>query len=489
MKTSQLFREKENMLRCLLLAAALVLLIIARVLSASGAAALILAILSLLASLASLRQELTEAIRKRDLRSGLLLLILACILCVCVGSAASAALAMLLRGAAALLLPLVEAGVRTLLDTRRELLPLRQQIPQEDAEPQIAGRIDSFLENYFTYLAILLAALTAVLAATLGKAGISEALGRAAVVLSLGGCFPFFAAFPLNDAAAILRAGECGVLFRRDSLTRLMKRKLACVKPAQGVTVGSATVYPVRPEAVSGELMVRLAARALHESSHPAAPLLDEIHPPKENTPIPERKEFPELGVVAKVKGVTVIVGSGEFMLRSGLQVLPFPANPHLLHLGVNGHYVGCVDLDEGEQKDDVTAALESSGFFCFRDGEEATDKRLPGEAILFVSPAGDAVPSKDGDLLAFCGAEDRHNQITVERCGKAGVLAMLDQLRNAQLGRKGSILVALIVKAFLLLLALFGICPLWLAVLLEAAAIAFTYRYTIHLLDFNGGH
>jgi len=489
MKTNQPIREKDRTLRCLLLAAALVLLIVARVLSSGSAAALILSILSLLASLASLRGELAEMIRKRDLRSGLLLLVLACILCICVGSAFSAALAMFLRGLAALLLPLVENSVRTLLDTRRALLSLKDLLPPEDASPQISGRIDVFLENYFTYLAVLLAALTAILAAVLGKAGIGEAIGRAAVVLSLGGCFPFFAAFPLNDAAAVLRAGECGVLFRRDSLARLMKGKLACVKPAQGVTVGGATVYPVRPEAVSGDLMVRLAARALHDSSHPASPLLDAIHPPKENGAIPERKEFSALGVVAKVKGVTVIVGSGEFMLRSGLQILPFPENPHLLHMGVNGHYVGCVDLDEGAQDESVTAALESSGFFCFRDGEEATAKRLPGEAILFISPANEAVPSKDGDLLAFCGARDRHDQITLERCGNAGVLAMLDQLRNAQLGRKGGILVALIVKAFLLLLALFGICPLWLAVLLEAAAIAFTYRYTIHLLDFNGGH
>ena len=48
-------------------------------------------------------------------------------------------------------------------------------------------------------------------------------------------------------------------------------------------------------------------------------------------------------------------------------------------------------------------------------------------------------------------------------------------------------LLVTLIVKAFLLLLTVFGICPLWLAVLLETAAVAFTYRYSVHLLDYIG--
>ena len=81
----------------------------------------------------------------------------------------------------------------------------------------------------------------------------------------------------------------------------------------------------------------------------------------------------------------------------------------------------------------------------------------------------------------------DRFDQITLERCGRAGIGALMEQLDNARLGRKGILLVALIVKAFLLLLTVFGICPLWLAVLLEAAGIAFSYRYSVHLLDYIG--
>ena len=62
-----------------------------------------------------------------------------------------------------------------------------------------------------------------------------------------------------------------------------------------------------------------------------------------------------------------------------------------------------------------------------------------------------------------------------------------MEQLGSARLGRKGILLVTLIVKAFLLLLTVFGICPLCLAVLLETAAVAFTYRYSVHLLDYIG--
>jgi cation transport ATPase len=63
----------------------------------------------------------------------------------------------------------------------------------------------------------------------------------------------------------------------------------------------------------------------------------------------------------------------------------------------------------------------------------------------------------------------------------------MLEHLRNARLGRKGALLVALIIKAVLLLLTVFGICPLWVAVLAELAVVAFAYYFSIHLLDFSG--
>ena len=81
----------------------------------------------------------------------------------------------------------------------------------------------------------------------------------------------------------------------------------------------------------------------------------------------------------------------------------------------------------------------------------------------------------------------DRFDQITIERCGRAGVSALMEQLGCARLGRKGILLLSLIIKAFLLLLTVFGICPLWLAVLLETAVIAFSYRYSVHLLDHIG--
>jgi cation transport ATPase len=465
-------------------ALALVLLIVAWVLSGNALMRFILSVLSFLVSLFALKDELLAAIREKDLGSGLILLIVSGIICICTGTAVYAALAMLIRLLAGLVLPRLRAGVLRLLDTRRELNPLKESLPAVQTKTILVHPHEQLLKNYLTYLMVLLAALVAILSVLLSELSVADALSRAAVILALGGTFPLFAAFPLSDYAAVLCAGESGVLFRRDTITRLMGLKLACVKTQEPVDVGTAAVFPARPEAVGPELMLRLAATACADTELDAAEKLAAVSKNTSSADI-ERKVLPGLGVVARVKDITVLAGSAEFMKRSGLSVLPFPENAQVLHMGVNGHYVGCIDFSESQQAEDCEKALDSAGFFRFKDALEASEKRLPGEKLLYVRPASEHLSGQKDDLSAAAGVLDRFDQITMERAGRAGVAALMEQLGCARLGRKGILLVALIVKAFLFLLTVFGICPLWLAVLLETAAVAFTYRYCVRLLDY----
>ena len=463
--------------------AALLLLILAWIVGAKGPWRLILSLLSFLVSLYALREELIAALRTRDFRSGLLLLTAAGILCICTGKAGAAALAMLIRLIGALVLPRLRSGVVGLLDTRRDLNPLKDQLPKVKDDSRLVHSHEQMLHSYLTYLMILLAALVAVFSVVIGKLPVTEGLSRAAVVLALGGTFPLFASFPLSDYAASLSAAESGVLFRRDTLNRLMDLKLACVTVKEPVVVGTAAVFAQRPEAVGPELMLRLAATACADTKMAAAEKLAAVSKSSGSADI-QRQELEGLGVITKVKDVVVLAGSAEFMKRSGLPVLPFPENDRVLHMGVNGHYVGCIDFSEPEQGEDSDKAIDDAGFFRFRDEDEAAEKRLPGEKLLYVHPASAPVSGQKDDLNAASGIQDRFDQVTVERCGRAGIAALMEQLGSARLGRKGILLVTLIVKAFLLLLTVFGICPLWLAVLLETAAVAFTYRYSVHLLD-----
>ncbi len=478
--------EKGRIGSLILPGAALLLLIIAWTVGAKGYWRLIFSGLSFLVSAFALREDLLTALRTKDIRSGLLLLIIAGILCFCTGKAACAALALLLRLLGSLLLPRLRRGVLSMLDTRRELNPLKEQLPKAKDKVLLIHRHEHFLNNYLTYVMLLVAAIVSALATVIGNVSASEAVSRAAVILALGGTFPLFSAFPLSDFAAAVSAGESGVLFRRDTLTRLMGLQLACATTAEPVVIGTAAIFPARPEAVGPELMLRLAATAYADTEFSAAEKLAAVSKNTSSADI-QRQVLPGLGIIAKVKDIVVLAGSAEFMKRSGLPVIPFPENEQVLHMGVNGHYVGCIDFTEPQQAESGGKALDKAGFFCFTDEAEAGDKRLPGEKLLFIRPSTKPVSGQREDLNADSGVLDRFDQITLERCGRAGIGALMEQLDNARLGRKGILLVALIVKAFLLLLTVFGICPLWLAVLLEAAGIAFSYRYSVHLLDYIG--
>ncbi len=480
--------ESAQRLDLILCAAALALLIAAMIFPREGILSRVLAAVSFLASLAALRGQLAKAFRTRDFRSGLLLLAIAGVISICVGKAVAAAAALLIWRVGSFLLELFRARVLNLLLTRKGLSPMASQLPEAAEEPVLTRRPEKLLNGYFTYLMILLAALIAVFVSLVGSAGISAALYRAAVILALGGTFPLFASFPLSDFAAILRAGESGVLFRTDSMARLLGLQLAAAEPPVPKKIGSAAVYPARADAVGPELMMRLAIAACEDTGLPAEEKLVAIVQTSFDEGEVQRQILPGYGVVAKVRDLTILAGSAEFMFRSGLQVVPFPEREDVLHLGVNGRYAGCIDFREnGIPEGALDDAFFAAGFFRFRDRKEAEEKRLPGEELLLASSAASLSGGKPEDLSAGCGIASLQAQVSLERCGEGGLLAMLEHLNSARLGRKGTTLVSVIIKAVLLLLTVFGVCPLWLAVLAELAVVAYTELYAVNLLDFTG--
>ncbi len=262
MKRKNTSAEKSRIGLLLLPGAALLLLIVALAVGSKGPWRLIFSGLSFLVSAFALREELLTALRTKDIRSGLLLLVIAGLICFCTGRASYAALALLLRLLGGLLLPRLRRSVLNMLDTRRELNPLKDQLPKAREEALLVHGHEHFLNNYLPYVMLLAAAIVAALSTVLGNVSASEAVSRAAVVLALGGTFPLFSAFPLSDYAAAISSGESGVLFRRYTLTRLMGLKLACARTTEPVVIGTAAVFPARPEAVGPELMLRMAATA-----------------------------------------------------------------------------------------------------------------------------------------------------------------------------------------------------------------------------------
>ena len=454
-------------------AASLLLLILAWCFTKSAVTSGILGALSAVAALYVLFPDIKAAVQAKDWRSGLLLLVIAAVLYAVAGGIPGAAAALLLWIAGQKALELLKAKKCAQLSDRRAASPLAKELPSFEETPVLSGAREHTLQSYFTFLAVFLAAVVAVIA-VLTKAGFTGALRRAAVILLLGSTASFFAGFPFGDLSAALSAGNNGVLFRGSALSRALGLKLCCVSEAEPEMFGDVAVYPTMPEKLDGEALVRLAAVALSRSSGLWAEKVASIcdAPAAEGL---ETRELEGYGVAAKLNNLTVICGSAEFMRKAELPMLPFRDGENLLHIGVNNFYAGCLELGEAELNEDAAdAALAESGFFRFDDTADAAAKRQSGECILFAAPDGRPEGCGESDLYVASGAYQTGADVVLDRRGAAGILDLTAELKKAGKLRQLLVTLAVYVKAVLFLLAIFGACPLWLAVLLELGVSAF---------------
>lgn len=479
-KTNLKAWEKKGLL---LPAVALLLLIVTWVLHKSPVPRAIFAILSALVSLYAMLPALTKALKARELRSGLLLTVLAALLYVCCGRLVGAALALLAWNLGQEAIRLVKRRKLALLQNSRAESPLMQELPELEPQPLLSEERERFLSRYFPLLMIVLAALTAMLTVLLPKHGAGDAIRRAAVILALGGSGALFLGFPFGDLAVAICAANKGVLFRGNSLSRLAGTPLACVSASAGVPFGSATVYPARPEKLNAEMLVKLAALTLSRDETVWSERIAALCPVPASTTV-RTKALKGYGVAALAGEMTVLCGNAEFMKKAGLRVYPFAPSDSVLHIAVRGFYAGCIDLDGGDA--DAAEALSDSGFYVFADEAEAAEKRLPGESIAFFAAGARPAACGADDLFVSSGIAEADADIVLERCGASGVAALREQLLRSKLCRKALVLLGLTAKAVLFLLALFGVCPLWLAVALEAAVGCGSVLYAMRALNAN---
>ena len=452
----------------LLPAAALLLLIVTWVLHKSPVPRAIFAVLSILASLYAMLPGLIRSLKAKELRSGLLLTVLAALLYLCCGRLIGAALALLAWNLGQEAIKLVKRRSLALLRDGCADSALLQELPESEPQPLLSDERERFLSAFFPLLMILLAALTAILTVLLPKGSAGEAIRRAAVILALGGSAAIFLGFPFGDLAVAVCAAGRGVLFRGNALSRLAGAKLAYVSADAGVSFGGARVFPARPEKLNAELLVKLAALTLSGTETVWSERIAAICPVPAQTSV-HTKVLEGYGVAALVGEMTVLCGNAEFMKKAGLRVYPFAPSDPVLHIAVSGFYAGCIDLDGTDT--DPAEVLSDGGLYVFSDRTEAAEKRLPGESIVFLASGARPAACEADDFFVSCGIAETDADVVAERCGANAALALREQLQRTRLCRRAQLLLGLTEKAVFFLLALFGLCPLWLAVALDAAA------------------
>ncbi len=452
---------------------------------------LILCILSSAIACLELIAPAKAALTGRKLSDPLLIILLACLISFCTGAYISAALTLIVYRLSLMYMKERYINARLMAKTRAELSGLKAYMQELEDKPQLSLKLHRLAEKYLTLAAAILALLYAVLLPLLSEVSVAAALKNAAVILAVSGIFSLTLPFTLVDFAAVVRAGECGILLRPGALKKILNANLLYADVEAPAIVEGVKAMSSDPAALSPKSVIFLAASAYSYSTGEISQRLAEAYgKPIDRSSVSEAQEIEGLGVIAKIRGTTVCAGSAVFMNRIGLPVVPFPDYGSIVHVGVNGRYAGWISLDGEDGNDDnFKQEAEKLGLKTFDSANGIYDKLGVGDVLIYAANKEfqPGIATKK-DVRAIIGAYNRmpgtEADIYTAACSKKAVLDAVGFVRNAELIKKGCFIFSGVIKALVLVLALLGLMPLWTAVLADTAAAAFSCAYGLRALD-----
>ena len=314
---------------------------------------------------------------------------------------------------------------------------------------------------------------------------------------------------PLTFFGGIGGASKRGVLVKGSSYLETLAQADTVVFDKTGtLTRGVFTVAAVHPRELDERQLLHLAAHVERNSTHPIAAALRDAYPEEDDgCVVSDVTEEAGRGVVATVNGHRVAVGNERLMEEVGAA----PERCHtvggtIVHVAVDGAYVGHVHISD-QVKDDAAQAIrdiKAEGVrrcVMLTGDHEDVAARVAGELALDEYHA-DLMPADkvtqverlldgrgEGRSLAFVG--DGINDAPVLARADVGVamggmgsdaaieaadVVLMDDRpskiatairiarRTVRIARQ-NIVFAIAVKVAILVLAVFGFAPMWLAV------------------------
>jgi len=185
-------------------------------------------------------------------------------------------------------------------------------------------RLADRVVGYLTWAVMALSVAVFAYWAALGGVSVGEAALFAAAVLAVTCPCPLGIAVPLVVAIATISATKLGVLVRRgDVFERVLAADTVIFDKTGTLTVGKPAVQEAVLLDGSAEHVLKYLCSAEYRSEHPLAAAVREYCSERGlELAEPERYEhFPGLGVLARVDGVDVVVGSRKLLEAFGIQV------------------------------------------------------------------------------------------------------------------------------------------------------------------------
>ena len=189
---------------------------------------------------------------------------------------------------------------------------------------------------------------------------------------------------PLSFFGGIGGASSKGILIKGSNYLEALAKVGTVVFDKTGtLTEGVFDVTAVHPENLDEKELLHLAAHVERYSSHPIAVSLKNAYPDEaDGCSVENVEEIAGHGVRAVVNGKTVCVGNTKMMDSVGAQWKPCEKNGTIVHVSVDGTYVGHIVVSDRIKNDSAEAikALKAEG--VTKTVMLTGDKREVGEYV-----------------------------------------------------------------------------------------------------------
>lgn len=249
------------------------------------------------------------------------------------------------------------------------------------------ARAENFITRfarYYTPVVVIGAVLLAVLPPLLFGGDWSDWLQRALIFLVISCPCALVISVPLSFFGGIGGASKQGILVKGSNyLEALAKTETVVFDKTGTLTKGTFQVTAVHPDRISEGELLELAAMAESYSEHPISRSLREAYQkPVDASRVTDVEEISGHGVRAKVDGHDVYAGNGKWMDRIGVSWRNCHRTGTVVHVAVDGEYVGHIVISDAV-KPDAAAAIEA----LKREGVKKTvmltgDVKAAGEAV-----------------------------------------------------------------------------------------------------------
>ena len=374
------------------------------------------------------------------------------------------------------------------------------------------GRTEEFITHFariYTPVVLGIAVIIAAVSPLALHTTVTEGIYRALVLMVIACPCAIVISVPLSYFAGIGGATRQGILFKSTCAMDDVSRARAVVFDKSGALEGDGLrVTSVKSEKMDADVFLRIAAHACAYAEGPYAEAIKAAY--KGVIYIELIQSFQPrsgaFGVTVKVDGVEIILGPLDMLLEAGVDPDTDRTNENCVYLAINGQYAGRIvfgsvakpdvpgtvtvlSWDKEKQiamlTEDSPAATEK---FARQVGigefypncqpservavvKEIQNRQIKRGTLIFVGDAetsGDCIEAADVGVSLHGATSDAAIQaadVVIMGAAPSKVVTALDAAKHTRAIVWQNIVFALAFKVIILVLDMFGTCPLWLAV------------------------